>query len=56
MVFRAELENEAQTNPNMVKKQIFYQKSDFFIKIRFFVRNKIFYKKDTIGIKDRIFI
>ncbi len=38
MVFHAELENEAQTIPNMVKNPIF-------IKNPIFYKNSIFYKK-----------
>ena len=49
MVFRAELENEAQTNPNMVKNQIFIKKSNFFYKNSIFYKNRFFYRGGGIG-------
>ena len=48
MVFRAELENEAQTSPNMVKNPIFI-KNPIFYKILIFYKNRFFYRGGGIG-------
>ena len=48
MVFRAELENEAQTCPNMAKKQIFI-KNLIKKKKSIFYKNRFFYRGGGIG-------